>query len=551
MKNFFLFFILLFGVVGFTEEANCFLQQRESSSFVLKRIILVSTEKHCQKSDKEKFCGVEAIGLSVPGGVKKLEKKFLSKYLNRTIQADELIAIKKEIITYYQSYGYPLLNIQIPEQELTKGCLVLNVTQARLGDIEVLCNKYFKSKTLQRYIRVRSGELIDEKALLLDVATINKNPFRTADVVFTKGKKSGTTDIKLFTKDRFPFRIYTGLENNGVKLTKSNRWFAGFNWGDAFFIDHLFSYQYSTSFNFKTFQAHTAQYVAPLPWWNNTLTLYGGYSSVCADLPEIYEKAKSKGQSGQASLRYEIPLPPGIFFLENLNLGFDFKRTNNSLEYDELSPIYGGAVNLAQLVLGYEVLYSKKGYKTSFKTEFFASPGEWLVDQGNKRYELFRYRAQNKYFYLKARWENLITLPHEFLISYVMEGQYANQNLLPSEMYDVGGVNSVRGYSERTLAGDNGAFASLELRSPKLSWHKKIENDGLRLLAFVDFGLTVPHHRLPSEKSWQYIAGVGPGIRYAVDTYFSASLDLGLKLRRNEDFGSSRGYLHFNVTLAY
>ncbi|QVL55217.1 MAG: hypothetical protein KFB95_07850 [Simkaniaceae bacterium] len=86
---------------------------------------------------------------------------------------------------------------------------------------------------------------------------MNRNPFRRTDIIYSQEDVAGATNIELYTVDRFPLRVYAGIDNTGNDLTGNNRLFAGLNWGNVFGTDQCFSYQYTTSSDFKRLQAHT------------------------------------------------------------------------------------------------------------------------------------------------------------------------------------------------------------------------------------------------------------------------------------------------------
>src|SRR5260221_14533544 len=109
---------------------------------------------------------------------------------------------------------------------------------------------------------------------------MNRNHFRRTNVLFSPGMCENTSDIPLITKDRFAWRFYTGGDNTGNNFTGNARWFGGFNWGNVFGMDHTFTYQYTTSSDFHQFQAHTLNYLIPIPPWHHTVTLFGGVSFV-------------------------------------------------------------------------------------------------------------------------------------------------------------------------------------------------------------------------------------------------------------------------------
>ena len=516
----------------------------------LRGILLLGSKQKVARYDTKQIEGVAAIGIDIPGSLRSLTKE-LAPFIGKALTKENLIEIKREILLYYRSHNYPVITVHVPGQDITTGVLKLVITEGVLGEVIVEGNEYFPSQLLQDYITLHPGEVIDESILLNDVQFINRNPFRRADIIYTPGKKKQTTDVKLLVQDRRPYRIYSGFENSGLVLIERNRWFAGLNWGNAWGIDHQFSYQYMTSLDFKRFQAHVGQYIIPLPWWKHMLTIFGGYSYVHVRLNQGVANSRNKGDSGQVSLRYAMPLWPGEYILHGITLGFDYKTTNNTLQYSEKSPIYGESINLTQIVLGYNLTMEYDFYKTAFDGDFFYSPGKWLSHQTTQDYQLYRAYAKSTYLYFRGKWDNLFQLPRDFSLACNVKGQVATQNLLPSEMFGVGGYNTVRGYEERMLNGDHAIVTNFEARSPTINWNQPRKKEGLQIVAFLDYGATFINKTAPGQRNFDFLISMGPGFRYTIGPYFSAFLDWGIKLHEAHRFGPSHGRVHFNVTLAY
>jgi len=498
--------------------------------------------------------GVVVENVDIPGSTKSLYK-YLGDYWDRPLTKCDIIDIKRKVIMYYREHNRPIVHIQVPPQTVKSGVLQLVVFESRLGCVRSLCNQYFSSNRLEGYIRTDSGDRIRGDALVKDLNWINRNPFRTTNLVFTPSTVEGYTDIELVTEDRSPWRIYTGVDNTGIAQSGHNRWFAGFNWGNVFNLDHIFTYQFTSGSSYNEFWSHSANYTAPLPW-RHTLDLYGGYSEVRALLQGI-PGVLTHGSSAQASLRYEIPLPSGLSILEEFTWGFDWKRTNtNLLNFDVL--FFGKTVNITQLMVGINAGLETARTQNSGTIEVFYSPGQWLPDQQNSHYNDLRAGAKNAYVYGRASVASIFRLPSNFTFEPSIRWQLSSANLLASEQFGVGGYNTVRGYEEREINGDNALVVNVELRTAPVSllrwWDRcaRMFKDEFRLLVFFDYGYAKNHHLYFGERKFQYLMGAGPGLRYVVQRYLTVRCDYGFKLRQL-DFGPNpnRGMLHFGVVLSY
>jgi len=509
----------------------------------LQGLFLTSDPKVKKDSRCEGVCLNEIV---LPGNETEFWKCVFLKFYDEPLTKETVIKIKQSVIAYYRDHNRPIVTVDIPEQDITEGVLKLVIIEGRLNQVIVKGNKWFPTKIFKKQIRLKKNEVINSCTLLQDIAWINRNPFHQADVLFTPGPEEGTTDVELLVQDRFPLRVYAGGDNTGNRGTGEARWFAGFNWGNAFNCDQLLSYQYTMGPNLHRFQSHTIDYLAPLPW-RHVLELYGGYSRVHPDVSHFH----SHGNSAQGSLRYHIPL--GLLYKNYLNeivIGADLKNMNNNLEFrdDTETPIFNTVVNITQAVLGYDFGYKSKRQTISFNVQFYWSPGNIISHQSEHDYHKMRPHAVNHYFYGTLAFGDDVTVGQGYVLSFLTRFQGATNTLLPSEQFALGGYDTVRGYDEREVNVDNGFCGNFEARTKPF---EVVGRDALVLLAFFDCGLGSNIHPLKHEHRWQYLTSVGPGLRYHWDRYVSLRLDLGYRMHKVQ-FGQGHGLKgHVGLIVSY
>ena len=557
-----LFPFFLFGVVDTTPftlhdtspHAPPPLEERDAPLF--KGLVLVCNSHDINPAGYQNVHGIMCYHLCLPGGIVPL-KKAVRCYYNQPLNKETIQAIKERIIRFYQNHNRPVMGVFVPKQDISSGVLQLVIQEGKLGKVYAKGNRWFKSECLENAIDLEPGETIASDILNQNLYWLNRNPFRHVDAIYTPGKEEGTTDIELLTTDRFPLRIYTGIDNTGNDVTGNNRLFTGLNWGNVFWSDQRLSYQFVTSSDFKRFRAHTLFYEIPLPW-QHLASLYGGYSHVDADfcVPDIQgSRFRTHGFSLQGSLRYDIPLKPHKNFLHEVTWGFDFKRTNNNLDLGGIPIISEDNANLTQFMLGYNLGYEADTLSLSWEIEGFYSPGKWISDQTNADYQSLRPFAKNQYVYARSAFTAIWRFYKGWALHNYFRGQSANINLLPSEEYGLGGYNTVRGYKERIVNGDNAFIWNIELRTPPISllnlragWNKF--HDTFQFLLFYDYGLAGVKHTAPMQHKTQYLMGIGPGVRYNVIPYLTFRADWGFQLH-DLHLGGPYQRLHFALTLGY
>ena len=513
-------------------------------------VVLGSSQPLLEEETLEDVDGIWTIGYQFPGDKKKILAQ-LSTLLNSGPLTPETVdQIKQTITQHYDTNGYPLVLVYVPNQEISQGVLQIVVEESTVGEIFIQGEQWTSAKRLKSYLDLKSHDSIDEFDLFKSLNFMNKNPFRRVDLIYSPGKEEGTTDITLAVKDRRPFRVYAGSDNTGVKPTDEIRWFSGFNWGNAFGLDHILSYQYTASYDLHRFQAHTAQYIIPLPW-KNRINIYGGYNEV---VPKItHPIMRNTGWGMQASLRYEIPFMVRRFLEQEIDFGGDFKRTNNTFAFTDETPHFGKNVNLTQLVLTYSGTYEKNTYRLDFEGDLYCSPCQWVPDQTEKDYQSLRPGTQPTWVYFRGAFNYLQRIAGASF-ALTARGQGSNKALLPSEQFGLGGYDTVRGYDERVVNKDNAVVINAEFRSPAIPVFKNISHkcsDAFQLLAFIDAAWGIDHVINPPDSLSDYLIGVGPGIRYTWEPYITGRLDLGIKLHKNEIIGHANSRIHFSLIVSY
>jgi hemolysin activation/secretion protein len=518
-----------------------------------KGLVLVSNMASVQKENMANVEGVVFLDFTPPGKPEILRKRLEAILLGEPLTERKIAELKRTIMLYYREYHHPFMMVLLPEQDISNGTLQLVIIESRLGKYTVRGNRFFSSHSIERRMSIKPGEQINDKSLLNDIAYLNRNAFHHTSAVFSPGKEPGTTDIDLVTRDRWPYRFYVGGDNTGTTFTGRTRWFTGVNFANLFGLDHVFSYQFSSGSDIHQFQAHTFSYTAPL-FWPNRVTIFGALSEVHPEITDFV----SKGKSGQASIRYEIPLPTPrswMRFAHECKIGFDFKSMHNNLVYTgELQEAtQTGLANISQFVFAYHFGLDKGSHQFGGDVEVFGSPAEMLPHQTPEDFQSLRAGAEPKYIYTRMRLSDLWNLPLNFNLWAQARGQAASVSLLPSEQFGLGGFDTVRGYTERQVNADDAFCFNFEVRMPSFYPLKlcgvKVE-DPMTFLGFFDYGYGIDIQDLPDENGGHILMSVGPGVRYRITPYLTSRVDFGIPL--HEVFQDEQPCRwHISVVLSY
>jgi hemolysin activation/secretion protein len=155
------------------------------------------------------------------------------------------------------------------------------------------------------------------------------------------------------------------------------------------------------------------------------------------------------------------------------------------------------------------------------------------VDFDNKRFA-----ASGSFIHLNADLSHTQELPEGFQLYGKVQGQVADGPLVSSEQLSVGGLDTVRGYLESEVLGDNGIVGNVELRSPNVGdlLQKQIKDETgqgtarfttfneWRFFGFADAGTVTVLKPLPEQQSKFDVWSYGIGTRFKFLNYLNGTV---------------------------
>ncbi len=133
----------------------------------------------------------------------------------------------------------------------------------------------------------------------------------------------------------------------------------------------------------------------------------------------------------------------------------------------------------------------------------------------------------SRFFAWRFQGQYVLLLGRDSLFLVRTNGQIADQRLLSSEQFSLGGVNSVRGYRQNQLLTDNGVLLSAELQLPVFRVFK--DAGVVQLISFIDYGTTWNSSGIANPKD-RSLSSMGLGLQWQQGNNFNARLDWGIPL---------------------
>jgi hemolysin activation/secretion protein len=451
----------------------------------------------------------------------------------------------------YHEAGYPAVIVNIPEQTLKEGIVKLEVIESRIGRVRVTGNRYFTEEKISRGLpSLRPGEILYLPKVQEEVNRLNRNPDFKVNPSMAPGVAPGTIDIELKVEDRLPLHGYLELSNRASPDTTELRLNAMVRYDNLWQREHSAAIQYQTSpQKTEEVQVIGASYVLPAPWeQDHQLAFYAIWSDSDTAFGEGF---RTIGKGEIFGLRYVMPLQPYKLYAHNITLGIDYKHFDQTVGFTTGS---GETTETPISYLPFSVSYSASLPDEGGTTQFSAGLNMSFrgVVSDEREFELKRYKAHADYLFATAGVQRAQKLPWGMSLFVKVDGQMSDQPLIDNEQYVAGGMESVRGYKESEVTGDNAVHGTIELTFPdpldKTPAGKKFQ---MSPFLFYDAAKLVIRDPLPGQDDSITIQGAGVGMRGSILRNIEYEVDGAVAMNSTDNTESGDLRFYFMVKTVF
>lgn len=474
----------------------------------------------------------------------------MSRFLGRKLTMASLNQISRVTEDWYRTRGYPFLSVSVPPQNISNGIVQVVVTQYKVGEVRVAGNRWFSSHLIKQQSGLRSGQTLDLAKVRADMSWLNENDFRTVSAIFSPGAQQGTTDVTLQTKDHLPLYVYSTYDNQGVPTQGRGEWGVGAVWGNMLNHGQVLSYQFTRSVTGQ-YSAHSANWSAPLPWRDKVI-LFGSYATERPDVGAVGEGFDEVGHSSQASLRYvhrftTVQISPSVSLITNIQVGYDFKSSNNDLEFGGVK-VFKGTAQIAQFPIIFNADEGDAYGQTTFQNEIDLSPGGLTATNNKEAFEKLVPGSSASYYVDQVSLMRTTFLPYGLSWTSRVLRQFTNHNQMYSNQLSLGGMYSVRGYYTDSALGSQGIFTQNEIRTPAFSVMGMTRfksdaglHDNEQLGVFFDYGHVAQIQPIPDTVNSADLASAGVDLHTTIGNAITVVWDVGWRLRNAPTYGGKGG----------
>ena len=495
----------------------------DTTKFILKEII-IENNKHLSWFEK---------------------RDLVNDLLNREITFNDITLLVRKLTNLLIDKGYSTARVKIPVgQNINSGKFTISIVNGYIEEVE------FEKKGLRSSMQIftafpfYSGRYLNVHELEYALEQVNRLGNGNAAMKIIPGNKDGMSKILIANRPELSVSFEPGADNLGQKATGEVR-------AKLFTeIDNLFSINDSISFDYagtpnpdnnkKHSRVYTFYFSFPFGFWNFSAAYSRSeYMQIVNGLSASF---KSSGNDSSET-----------FFAERLIFMKGYHRikakANLTLKqkesYIEDAKISSASRNLSVLKGGFD--YSGFLFGGYLSVGVFYHAGlKWFNAYRDESKDSDVPKAQFGKYEANLLWSRQFALfGKRFSYTFNAFGQYGEDTLFNSEKISIGGLNTVRGFKDSSVLGDNGFYARNDLAMHDFAfiWSAL---QGLRLFIGCDYGLVREKNRGPQSRA--ALLGCAAGFSY-VSPVIRGSLTYSRRLSRPEFVSEKEQAVYFSVSL--
>jgi hemolysin activation/secretion protein len=220
-----------------------------------------------------------------------------------------------------------------------------------------------------------------------------------------------------------------------------------------------------------------------------------------------------------------------------MSVGLDYKHFDQAVALG--TDQFSSPVTYVPMVGSYGATWQGEGRQTQFNITVTA--GLRGIGSDPDDFDAKRFKATASFIHMRADVSHTQDLPGGPQLYVKAQGQLADQPLVSSEQFSLGGLDTVRGYLESEALGDYGVAGTAELRSPNLApyFEQNLASPGgkpikfnvfddWRFFAFVDAGQARIKDPLAEQQRKFDLASYGVGTRFKILQYMYGIILVGI-----------------------
>ncbi len=475
--------------------------------------------------------------------------KITAPLTNKPIDFTQLLQVASDITQLYTSQGYVNSGAYIPGDQLfgkENAVVKIAIIEGSVEDIVITGNQRLDPNYIKSRIGLGAGKPLKIDRLIERLQILQQDPLiKSLATELTAGKNPGTSIVQIKVTETPTWYAGLTIANNRTPSIGEIQALVNVSQTNLTGLGDGLNLSYGKSEGSNSLDLN---YSLPVNPHNGTVRLqYSNSNSRVIESP--FDRLDINGTSQDIAVSYRQPLikTPSQEFA----LGITLNRRETDTGY--LRAVIGerigypspGAdangltrVTAARFFQDYVTRDTQQVFAARSQISFGINALNSTNNPSSPDGKFFSWRGQAQYVRALA--------PNSIFLAKV-ESQLADRPLVPLEQVGFGGQDTVRGYRQDLLLGDNGVLGSIEARFPIFSPADRSQL--LQIVPFFDMAWVGNKPGNTPSPTVNTIASTGVGLRYQYGDDFSAKLDYGIpftSIDGGKRTGQEKGF-HFSL----
>jgi hemolysin activation/secretion protein len=469
----------------------------------------------------------------------------------RTI--DDVEGARSALESAFRDAGYGTVLVNIPEQDVENGVVRLEVIEGKVERLHVVGSRYFALGRIRASVpALAAGRVPVLPKVQEQLSKLNRvTPDRVVTPVLKPGRRTGDVEVELQVEDKLPLHGSVELNDQFTRDTTRTRLNASLRYDNLWQREHSLGISYQlTPQDPQEVKVLSGTYLMRPAWTDALIALYAVKSD--SDVVTLSGTGGGVGVLGKGVItgaRFVKPLPVVSGIFHNFTAGLDYKDFE-----DTIAPTgddgFVTPISYVKFVAGYGGFKSFE--RTTFNYNLETNFGVRAFGNTEKEFENKRFQAKPNFVLMRTNARLEAPAPRESLVRAEVAGQVASGAIISNEQFNLGGIDSVRGYVETQVLVDDAVQGRLEWVSPSLSRHVGL--DWLTQFNFLVFG-DAAHGRtldpLPGQAASANLAGIGLGLEIDTSVGIGSNIAWAYPLIGNGDIRPGESRLHFGFAYEF
>ncbi len=475
--------------------------------------------------------------------------KITAPVTNKSIDFAQLLQVASDITQLYTSKGYINSGAYIPgEQSFGKeGAVVkIAIVEGSVEDIVITGNQRLDPNYIKSRIALGTDKPLKIERLIERLQVLQQDPLiKSLATELIAGRKPGTSIVQIKVTENLPYQAGVTIANNRTPSIGEIQALINVSQTNLTGLGDVLNLSYGRS---EASNSWDLNYSLPVNPRNGTVRLqYSTSNSRVIESP--FDRLDINGTAQDIALSYRQPLlqtPSQEFALgvtlnrRETNTGYLRSVIGNRIGYPSPGADVNGLTRLtsARFFQDYVTRDTQQVFAARSQISLGLNVLNPTINPSSPDGRFLSWRGQAQYVRALA--------PNSILLAKV-ESQLADRPLVPLEQIGFGGQDTVRGYRQDLLLGDNGVLASVEARFPLFSTQDRSQL--LQIVPFIDMAWVGNKPGNVPSPGVDTIASTGVGLRYQLGENLNAKLDYGIPFSAiggSKRTGQEKGF-HFSV----